>query len=176
VTVAPLVIHQVAAGAGTLAMSHCPGRGQLASNGQRQARDLAADLAAIRATGATHLLSLVQPVEYAVLGVPDFARAVAASGLAWWQVPIADMLTPDAETLAAWREVAPPLRAALRAGRRVHVHCAAGLGRTGMLVARLLVEEGGLAPEAAIAKVRTARPGTIETEGQARFVHAGWPI
>jgi protein-tyrosine phosphatase len=156
-------------------MSHCPGRAQFAADGQRQLRDVAADLAAIRASGATHLLSLVQPTEYALLGVPNFASAVAASGLAWWQVPIADMRTPDAHTLAVWHEVAPALRTALRAGHRVHVHCAAGLGRTGMLVARLLVEEGGLAPEVAIATVRTVRPGTIETEGQARFVHSGWP-
>ena len=174
-TVSPLVIHPVAAGAGTLAMSHCPGRWQLAPDGARQERDLAADLAAVRATGATHLLSLVQPVEYAVLGVPGFASAMAASGLNWWQVPIADMRTPDAHTLAAWHEVAPALRAALCAGQRVHVHCAAGLGRTGMLVARLLVEEGGLSPDVAIATVRAARPGTIETEGQANFVRSGWP-
>ncbi len=171
----PLVIHSLPAGAGRLSMSHCPGRVMVGPGGAARPRDLAADLQAIRRNGATHLLSLVQAQEFAHLGVPHFAQAMADSGLHWWQVPIADMQTPDAHTLAAWHAVAPALREALRAGRQVHVHCAAGLGRTGMLVARLLVEEGGLAPDAAIAAVRSARPGTIETEPQARFVHTGWP-
>jgi protein-tyrosine phosphatase len=51
----------------------------------------------------------------------------------------------------------------------VLVHCAAGLGRTGTLAALLLVE-GGLEPEAAIARVRQARPGTLETADQEAFV------
>lgn len=170
-----LVIHRVPVGAGALSMSHCPGRERLGPGGTALARDLQADLQAIQASGATHLLSLVQTQEFPHLGVPQFAQAVAESGLHWWQVPIADMATPDAHTLAAWHAVEPALRQALRAGQQVHVHCAAGLGRTGMLVARLLVEEGGLTPQAAITTVRAARPGTVETEAQARFVHTGWP-
>lgn len=163
-----LVIHHVACGPGTLGMSHFPGRSHAG------AREVRCDLAAIAASGARHLLTLNPSEEFAALGVPHFAQAVAASGLNWWHVPIVDMRTPDATTRAAWQAVAPALRQALRAGQRVHVHCAAGLGRTGMLVARLLVEEGGLAPAQAIATVRAARPGTIETEPQAGFVHTGW--
>ena len=44
-------------------------------------------------------------------------------------------------------------------------HCRGGLGRAGMISARLLVESG-VEPEVAIAKVRAARPGAIETREQ----------
>jgi hypothetical protein len=44
----------------------------------------------------------------------------------------------------------------VRAGRRVVVNCAAGLNRSGLVVARALVELGH-APEAAVALVRQAR-------------------
>jgi hypothetical protein len=48
-------------------------------------------------------------------------------------------------------------------------HCKGGLGRAGMMAARLLVELG-VAPEQAIRDVRCARPGAIETPAQLALV------
>jgi protein-tyrosine phosphatase len=146
-------------------MSHCPGR----SRGFELPRNLADDLAAIEAWGASTLLSLVEAQEFARLGVPDFADQVERTSLRWLHVPIADMATPGAGALAAWQAQREALGKALQRGDRVLVHCAAGLGRTGMLVARLLVD-AGLTSDEAITHVRRARPGTIETTAQAAFV------
>lgn len=169
----PLVINSVALANGALlGMSHCPGRRGVDSAGGHWVRKLDADLQAIQAWGASTVLSLVEPHEFARLGVPDFAQTIARTPLQWLPVPITDMATPDATSLAAWRVQGPALLQALDQGQRVLVHCAAGLGRTGMLVAKLLVLHG-LPAEAAIAQVRSARPGTIETEAQAEWVRHG---
>lgn len=149
-------------GGGTIGMLHCPGRIDLR-------RDLAADMAAVRAWKADALLTLIGHEELADLGVPDLPQAAAAAGLSWHHVPIVDLRTPDDDTVTAWRREGPQVLALLRSGGRIAVHCAAGLGRTGLVVAKLLVMLGATAEEA-IAAVREARPGTIETRGQERFV------
>ena len=59
---------------------------------------------------------------------------------------------------------------ALGAGTRVAVHCGAGLGRSGTLIAAYLVSQGS-APDDAIALVRSRRPGSIETDEQEAAIH-----
>lgn len=51
------------------------------------------------------------------------------------------------------------------------VHCGAGMGRTGTMLACVLVARG-MQPEAAIDKVRTERPYSIETEEQEDAIRA----
>ena len=63
------------------------------------------------------------------------------------------------------------LLARLRDGESIVLHCKGGLGRTGMVAARLLVELG-CTPEEAIVAVRQARSGTIETREQEAYVRA----
>ena len=146
-------------GGGILGITQAPGR----SGG-----DLAADLAAIRAWGAGDLLTLQEPAELP----PGMAAAVAAAGLAWHRMPIPDMQPPGDAALAAWVGIAPLLRGTWVAKGRVVVHCAAGLGRSGTVAACLLLQTG-MEAGAAIAAVRAARPGAIETPEQEAFIRAG---
>jgi ADP-ribosyl-[dinitrogen reductase] hydrolase len=62
----------------------------------------------------------------------------------------------------------------LQTGGSVLIHCRGGLGRTGTIAARLLVELGWQ-PRAAIEAVRGARPGAIETPQQERHVLSAVP-
>lgn len=97
---------------------------------------------------------------------PHDPATLARHGLTELHLPVPDYTPPALRQLA--RGVAA-LEDALAAGQGVAVHCGAGLGRTGTLLACYLVGRGLTADEA-IARVRAARPGAIETPDQEETV------
>jgi atypical dual specificity phosphatase len=51
----------------------------------------------------------------------------------------------------------------IRNGRPVLVHCAAGKGRTGVVLAAYMVKKQNLTAEEAIEKIRIMRPGSVQS-------------
>ena len=160
---------------GMIGMTLCPGRKGISREYGSWDRDLASDLDVIRAWKPDLAIALLEDHEYPRLGIPRFRQDVIESGLPWEFAPIEDGGIPDAEFERKWRELGPRVRRTLRAGGRVLIHCRAGLGRTGLLAATLLVELGAN-PQRAIADVRRARPGAIETSVQESYVLSRRPV
>jgi protein-tyrosine phosphatase len=154
---------------GKIAMTHCPGRNTVDARGRQWQRQLSDDLAAIHSANISTVVSLISLSEMKKLGVPDLPTQVVQHQLQWLQLVIEDFGTPDLNALESWQQIKENVLAALARRETVLLHCAAGLGRTGMMAACLLVA-CGQTPAAAIAQVRAARPGTIETEAQAAFI------
>jgi ADP-ribosyl-[dinitrogen reductase] hydrolase len=156
---------------GKIALTHCPGRNTVDARGRRWQRQLSDDLATIHSANISTVVSLISLSEMKMLGVPDLPTQVVQHQLQWLQLVIEDFGTPDLNALESWQQIKESILAALARRETVLLHCAAGLGRTGMVAACLLVA-CGQTPAAAIAQVRAARPGTIETEAQEAFVQA----
>ena len=164
----PLHIAEVLLGSdeGCLGLTLCPGK----KDASRQwDRDLAADVKAIRDWGASTVVSLIEDHEFDLLGIPGLEQAVVAHSMRWMHLPIRDVSVPDQRFEQAWAWAAEELHERLDEGQRILIHCRGGLGRTGLVAGRLLVERG-CDPRAAIVRVRQVRPHAIETVAQENHV------
>jgi atypical dual specificity phosphatase len=119
-----------------------------------------AALAALASQGVSLLVNLH--------GQPHRPDRLHRYGLTELHLPVPDFTPPSPDQLA--RGVTA-MEGALAAGRRVAVHCGGGLGRTGTLLACFLVRRG-LDADEAVARVRAARPGSVETAAQAAAIAA----
>lgn len=156
-------------GGGVVGLSFCPGKKQARAMTGSWNRDLDADLDAIRRWGAEHVITLVEPLELVELSVPTLGDSVARRGMSWWHLPIVDGAPPDAGWLDRWRHVEPVVLESLMAGGKVFVHCKGGLGRAGTVAAMLLLSSGS-AVRGVVERVRSVRPGAIETAEQEQFL------
>jgi hypothetical protein len=154
---------------GRIGITFCPGKHDNAASTGAWARDLKADLDVVAAWGARLVLTLNEPSELKALKVPHLGEEIRRRGLDWRHLPIADYAVPSEGFETQWETHGREIRALLRSGGDVLVHCKGGLGRAGMMAARLLVELG-MPPEEAIREVRRARKGAIETPSQLALV------
>jgi atypical dual specificity phosphatase len=99
---------------------------------------------------------------------PHAPTALARHGLTEVHLPTRDFRAPPLSSLDYG---VAAIENALAAGRRVAIHCGGGRGRTGTLLACLLVARGETA-SAAIAHARRLRPGAVETRAQEEAVRA----
>jgi atypical dual specificity phosphatase len=118
----------------------------------------AEDLAWMRRQGIQILISLTES--------PLPRQWVNDAGLMVVNVPVPDMEPPSDRQ---FDHILETIRKALAAQMGVAIHCAAGLGRTGTVLAAYFVANG-LSGRDAIDHVRELRPGSIETLEQERAI------
>lgn len=154
---------------GAVGMTLLPGKRRNGYSGPHW-RDPVADARRLRDVhGCDTFLLLVEDVDLAMSRAWGTVPSLEAAGIRVVRHPVPDMDVP--RDPAAYRVTLDDVLARIRGGERVVVACRGGLGRTGTAVACLLVD-GGVAPDEAIARVRAARPGTVERRTQEDFVRA----
>ena len=165
----PLEIDPMPCWAGLLGLTLCPGKQGPSNFGDPWERDLGLDMRAILDWGARTVVSLMEADELSMLNVPGLGDAAEDAGLEWHHLPIPDVKVPDERFERLWTYSGHVLRGKLRSGEKIVLHCRGGLGRTGMIAARLAIELG-VPPDEALRGVREARAGTVETRAQEAYV------
>jgi ADP-ribosyl-[dinitrogen reductase] hydrolase len=126
------------------------------------------------AAGIDAFVDLTQPGE-----LPEY-RSLLPSDVQYLRSPITDAQVPA--DISQMRAIQTHLQAALALGRRVYVHCRAGIGRTGLVMGCYLAEQGVEGSEALrqlnVLWRQSARsaiwPELPQTPEQAVFIVA-WP-
>lgn len=125
-----------------------------------RARPLARDLDDLAGRGVTLVVT--------ALSSPMPAEALESAGLAGHHVAVRDFAPPTQDQLE--RFVARARDEIDERGGAVAVHCFAGMGRTGTLLAAYLVAATEVDGRSAIDRIRRLRPGSIETVEQEQAV------
>lgn len=150
---------------GQLLAGEYPGAAEPGSSRERIERLLAA--------GIDCFIDLTQEQE-----LPPYTELLPAS-VRHYRRPIRDHAIPSQPE--HMRDILEVIESALRSGRRVYVHCHAGIGRTGTVIGCLLVEHGLTGAEALEELNRAWQqspraeswPSVPETDSQIEYVR-GW--
>lgn len=127
-------------------------------NGGGGLGDFDDDLPALYAMGVRGVVSL--------LNMPSDKSVYESAGFSFLCLPIPDGGAPSHEQADEFVRFVKNERSV---GRHVAVHCEAGLGRTGTLLAAYLIAEGESA-KGAIERVRAVEKAAIETGRQIKFL------
>ena len=87
----PLRIAELPVGGGVVGITLCPGKQGDSVFGAGWARDLAADVAAIRDWGASAVVTLIEAHEFEMLGVQALPDALRDAGIEWHHLPVQDV-------------------------------------------------------------------------------------
>ena len=172
--ISPLRIYavEVPGTGGLIGMTECPGRIEYPGLGipvMPWRRDLEQDLRVILDWQAKILVSLIEDFEFELYGAGELPEKAANLGIRWLHMPIAEGCIPDDRVEDAWDTTGEELRSILADGGRIVLHSRRGLGRTGTIAARLLVEFG-MTPCEAFAALRKVVPDAIQSGEQADYV------
>jgi protein-tyrosine phosphatase len=155
---------------GRLGMTFAPGMKTRGMRG-RWERDLRADLGVLREEyGADVLVSVMEEHEYRGYKIPELFEQDTTEGIEVLRFAIEDMNVPREAEAEEYEGLILNVVDRLRDGKNVVVHCRGGLGRTGTVAACVLVALGDHSAVEAIAAVRAARRGTVQTRDQEDFV------
>jgi protein-tyrosine phosphatase len=144
--------------------------GRIAIMARPRADDwLELEVDAWKTAGIDLVVSLLEHEEVLELGLEREAGLCRSNGIDFVSFPIPDRGMPEFHQAS---QIARDLAAGLRGGRSIAIHCRAGIGRSSIMAACVLILSG-MEAETALALIQTARGLRVpDTDEQREWVQA----
>lgn len=165
---------------GKLGRTFLPGKNHHGLSGMVHARSAAVDCERLRQVYGTDTLVLLNE-EHEIsrfvndvprpIGPQNLAAALDENDIALLRLPIPDGGIPHPNQVGELRVLLAEVVDLLRVGKNVAVACRGGIGRTGTLLALVLIELGCSSADA-IGRVRAMKPECIDPGCQEDFVRS----
>ena len=148
-----------------IGISHCPGK---YSKDGGSIVQLYSDLKSLKHQKVDVIISLTSEIEIERLGIVNFREHLKNFGFIHIVEPIEDFSVPKSNRIKNVKELIKKILDLLKNNKSVLVHCNAGLGRSGIIVALVIKFIGVL--QDPVSHVRKYRSGAVETKEQTRFI------
>lgn len=122
----------------------------------------------LKSAGAQAVVTLMYDSEMAKYGASHLPQECHSQGLKWFQFPISDDDAPNQDFYSSFHEGISQLLSILENKGTIAVHCKGGSGRTGLVIALIMVELGYDKTEIT-QKVQTIRPKALSHPSQVSF-------
>lgn len=154
---------------GRIGITLAPGKQSLSYSGAAWQRDLATDLDHLVGHHEVRALAcLLEDHEFAALKIPAYLAEARKRSIEVIRLPIPDGGTPSA--MSPLLELVADIRERAARGANVVIHCAAGLGRSGVVGGSVLIAGGMSAPEAIATLHRVRSPNSPESTSQEEYL------
>ncbi len=122
----------------------------------------------IASLGITRVISLLEKHEEYSLGLEQESELCAKNAMAFLSYPIPDRGLPN--SMNEYLQLARKIHNDINRGSQVVIHCRAGIGRTGMVAAGVLLHNG-YQPQTALARISEKRGVSVpDTDQQIDWV------
>ncbi|WP_027469703.1 cyclin-dependent kinase inhibitor 3 family protein [Deefgea rivuli] len=146
---------------GGLIFTPCPGTKEA---------DLRSALQDLQAAGAAAVITLMPDHEMQANDAADLPAACAELGMTWFHFPIEDDSAPTEVFEAQWTQSSAAVLQMLANGKTIAVHCKGGSGRTGLMVAMILLKRG-VSLASATAQVQSLRPKALQIPAHIAYLN-----
>lgn len=115
------------------------------------------------------LIGLIEDEELGSVAYEDIAEAATRVGIEVMRLPLRDFRGPNTVQSELWEGMMDRAVSSFQNGHSIALHCLAGIGRSGMMAACLLVRLGA-SPQDALERIRALQPEALETEEQVAYL------